>query len=326
MLGRYPDRPGAASVATANPLAGTARIWNHPRGGTHMTRRSAPSRHGLPALLALALAACVVAPAARAADAAAKETAAAEPAPAPGVTEAPESLIDPAAVEPVKRMVQALTSAKSLSYEYDSAYDTVQDDGEILEFGGHGAATVKRPDHMRGEVWERGGRHLRWAWDGKDIVVYDDANGAYATTPRTGDIDSLVDFLRDDIGLRLPLADLFTTDLGPLLVDRTIAARYIGKETLRGVETEHVALRGRTGVDVQLWIATGEHALPQRVVLNFSTADGRPQFRADLHDWKYDPRVRDSAFEVDVPKSARKVPFMKPRRSAQADAGEATTQ
>jgi hypothetical protein len=284
-----------------------------------MNGRFASDRGTLPGFVALAIAACLVGPPARAAD-----TAAAEVAPAPPAAEAPEPEIEPAAVEPVKRMVQTLTAAKSLSYEYDSSYDTLQDDGEILEFGAHGAATVKRPDHMRGEVWERGGRHLRWAWDGKDVVVYDDAHGAYATTPRTGDIDSLVDFLRDDIGLRLPLADLFTTDLGPLLVDRTIAARLIGKETLRGVETEHVALRGRTGVDVQLWIATGERALPQRVVLNFSTADGRPQFRADLHDWKYDPRVRDSAFEVDVPKSARKVPFLKPHRSARADEQETT--
>jgi hypothetical protein len=269
--------------------------------------------------VALAIAACLVGPPARAAD-----PAAAEVAPEPPVAEAPESMIDPAAVEPVKRMVDTLTGAKSLSYQYESSYDTLQADGEILEFGSRGASTVRRPDRVRGEIWERGGRHLRWAWDGKDVVVLDDAAGAYATTPRTGDIDSLVDFLRDDVGLRLPLADLFTTDLAPLLIDRTLAARYVGKETLNGVETDHVALRGRTGVDAQFWIATGEHALPQRVVLNFATADGRPQFRADLHDWKYDPWLRDSTFELDVPKSARKVPFLKPHRSARADEEETT--
>jgi len=290
-----------------------------------MARRFRSSRRMLPELVALGIAACVVAPSAHAVDKATKKAATTKAAPAPAAEGPPELLIEPAAVDPVKRMVQALTDAKSLSYEYESSFDALQADGEILEFGGRGAATLRRPDHMRGEVWERAGRHLRWAWNGKDVVVFDERADAYATTPRTGDIDGLVDYLRDEIGLKLPLADLVTTDLGPLLIDRTIAARWVGKETLRGVECDHVALRGRTGVDVQLWIATGEHALPQRVVLNFSTADGRPQFRSDLHDWKYDPWVRDSSFDLSIPKSARKVPFMKAaRRNARAVAGEAT--
>jgi hypothetical protein len=92
----------------------------------------------------------------------------------------------------------------------------------------------------------------------------------------------------------------------------------VSKERLRDVEADHVALRLRSGVDVQLWIRAGEHAVPERIALNFSTADGRPQFRADFVEWDLDPRLRDSMFELDAPKDAKRVPFMvPPKRDAE---------
>jgi hypothetical protein len=234
-----------------------------------------------------------------------------------------DELVDPAARAAVKRMVETLTGAQKMSYEYESSYDALQDDGEILEFGTRGAATIRRPDRLRGESWSREGRHLRWAWDGTEVSVLDESQNVFASTPRTGDVDSLIDFLRDDVGMRLPTADLFTSDLGPMLVENVVAARSIGKEKLDGVEVEHVALRLRTGVDVQLWIQTGEQALPTRLVMNFATADGRPQFRAEFREWDLDPRARDSLFELEAPKGARVVPFvLSPKRAARQPAQE----
>jgi hypothetical protein len=83
-----------------------------------------------------------------------------------------------------------------------------------------------------------------------------------------------------------------------------------------------VALRLRTGIDVQLWIRTGKHALPQRIVLNFATADGRPEFRASILEWDLDPWLRDGLFELDAPSGARRVPFALPGRRAAAQAAE----
>jgi hypothetical protein len=268
-------------------------------------------------LVAPALAAWLLAPLAAAAPAAAQEPAA-EAVPA-AVAPVEPALIEPTAREAVKRMVETLGNAKRLSYEYESEYDAIQDDGEILEFGSRGAVTIRRPDRLRGEVWHREGRHVRFAWDGQKVAIYDETRNVYATTPRSGDLDSLVDFLRDEVGFKMPLADFFTEGLRQLLIDNVVAARMIGKETLDGVETEHVALRARTGTDAQLWIATGKDAVPVRIVLNFATADGRPQFRAELHDWDLDASARDSAFQLKPPKGVKTVPFaLPPKRAAQA--------
>lgn len=236
-----------------------------------------------------------------------------------------EELVEPAAHEAVKRMVDTLGGAQRLSYEYESSYDALQEDGELLEFGRRGVTTIRRPDRVRGESWSREGRHLLWAWDGANVAVLDASQNIYATTPRTGDIDSLIDFLREEVGMRIPTADLFTSDLGPMLVDSVVAARVIGTAKIDDVDAEHIALRLRTGIDVQLWIQTGEHALPARLVMNFATADGRPQFRASFRKWDLDPRARDSLFELAAPRGARVVPFvLPPRRAEQPPAREET--
>ena len=240
----------------------------------------------------------------------------------PPAAAVPDPLIEPAAVELVKRMVQTLGHAENMSYHYDESYDALQANGEILEFGRHGDTTIRRPDHVRGEQWNREGRHVEYFYDGAAVSVYDETHNAYATTPRTGDLDSVTDFLRDGIGFKLPLADLFGTDLGPMLIQNGVAARVIGREKIGEVECEHVAIRLRQGADVQLWIRTGDIAVPERIVINYATADGRPQFRANLSDWDLSPKVPDRLFKFDAPKDAKAVPFMEPRRRAVAAAQE----
>ena len=245
------------------------------------------------------------------------------PAAAPvAVASEPDPMIEPAAIEVVKRMVKTLAGAQDMSYHYEESYDALQEDGEMLEFGRHGATTIRRPDGVRGEQWSRDGRHVEYAYDGKTVTVFDETHNAYASTPRTGDLDSLTDFLRDDIGFKMPLADLFGSDLGPMLIENGVAARVIGREKIGDVEVDHVAIRLRQGADVQLWIRTGEIAVPERIVINYATADGRPQFRATLSEWDLSPRVPDRMFRLDPPKGAKMVPFMAPRRAAAAAAQE----
>jgi hypothetical protein len=256
--------------------------------------------------IALTIAAGLLAPAAFAQEAAPQATAPTEE----------DELIEPAAREAVKRMVETLTEAERMSYAYDSEYDALQDDGEILEFGRRGAVTIRRPDRLRGESWSREGRHVRYFWDGANVSIFDEGANAFATTPRSGDLDSLTDFLREDIGFKMPLADLFGSDLGPMLIENVIAARLVDEQKIGDVECDHVALRLRQGVDVQLWIAKGEEALPQRMVINFATADGRPQFRTNFTEWDLSPRVPDRMFRFDAPKGAKVVPFVAPRRAA----------
>lgn len=180
----------------------------------------------------------------------------------------------------MRRMVQTLTGAERLAFIVEQEYDATQLDGETIEFCSRARQTIRRPDRLRVEPWDRDGRHLQAYYDGKVVTVYEQERKVFAQAERTGDIDQLVDFLRDDVGMRLPLADLLASDLARLLVDNVIAARAVGVETIDEKPCDHVALRSREGVGLQLWIRQGEQAVPERVVLTFERAAGRPQFRA----------------------------------------------
>lgn len=250
----------------------------------------------------------------------------AQDAPAAGKAPEPEAvaaveepLIDPKAVEPVRRMVDLLTGAQELSFEVVQEYDVIQSDGEAIEFGSRTEQTMRRPDGMRVERWDRNGRHLQSFYDGSTVTVYDDGPNVFASAQRSGSIDQLTAFLRDDVGLRLPLADLFSEDLRKILLDNVIAARFVDVQTLGEHPADHVALRTREGVGIQLWIRQGADAVPERMVINFERARGRPQFRAEFSHWDLSPRTSDRMFAFRPPKDARQVPFVLPTRGTAAE-------
>lgn len=246
----------------------------------------------------------------------------AEQAEAVAEVEEPEVLVEPEAAAVLRRMVATLSDAERIRYRVEEEYDAVQTDDETISFGYVSEGAIRRPDRVRLERVERDGDHRILTYDGKDVTVLDVNLNVYASTPRTGDYDSVVDFLRDDVGLRLPVADLFARDLGALLLDNVESARYVGQETLRGVDVDHIAFRYGTGAGIQLWVERGERAVPHRMIITFEDALGRPQFRADFSDWDLSPRLRDSTFAFRAPKGARAIPFTLPKRAAAPAAAE----
>jgi hypothetical protein len=277
-----------------------------------MRRDPRPRRTGIAGICAWAVAAILLGgPASAQQPAAATATPAAEATP-------DDDLIEPKAVDVVKRMVETLKGAQRFRVKVDDEYDAVQDDGETISFGKTYELWMKRPNMLRTEARERDGDERVMTFDGKLVAVWDKKNNVYATAEKTGDYDDVVDFLREDVGVRLPLADLFSEDLGQLLKDTVTSARYVGVQTIRDKQTDHVSLRYGRALGLQLWIEQGERAVPHRIVMTFEAADGRPQFRADLFGWDLSPRISDSNFAFKAPKDARAIPFVLPKRTASA--------
>lgn len=117
--------------------------------------------------------------------------------------------------------------------------------------------------------------------------------------------------------MRLPLRELFAADLPQQLKDALGSARLVGKETVGGVATDHVAFRGATA-DVQVWIARDGDPLPQRIVITYRLAVGQPQFAADFHGWTFKPDAPDSAFVFAPAAGAERIPILTPGRGRQA--------
>lgn len=233
----------------------------------------------------------------------------------PAAPAAEERDVDEEAIAVVQRMTDALGKATSLRYEIETSYDAVQTDGEKFEFGGVREITVRRPDRFRSDFLDRSGSHRTVRYDGQQLAMSDLDQKVWAATPRTGNLDSVVDYVTEELGVPMPLAELFSPDLPQLLGDRMDSGRYLGEATLHGVECAHLAFRNEVA-GVQLWIALKDEPLPKRVVITYENAVEEPQFRADFIEWDLSPRTPDSLFSFEPPKDFERIVFVPRKRRA----------
>jgi hypothetical protein len=224
-------------------------------------------------------------------------------------------LFEPEAISALRDMVVALQGAEKLSVLVDEEHDALQPSGETFSFGKSAELTVRRPDRMRVVGSERGGGLRNWSYDGSRLTVYDPERNLFASVERSGSLDSVFTFLRDDVGMKLSLAPLFSEHLGQLLLENMTTATYVGEEELDGVDCRHVAFRYGEGVGFQVWLPLSGSALPRRLIMTFEDARGRPQFRADFRKWDESPDVPDELFTFRAPPGARSVPFVLPARA-----------
>ncbi len=217
----------------------------------------------------------------------------------------------------IEAMANLIAKAQRLGVVVDCTYDVVQDSGQKIEFGERRELTLLRPDRVRFDVTRRDGSRRGILFDGTQITAFDLDEKVYTTVRKPGTVDAALAYYTQELKMRLPLHQLFATDLPQQLKDVLGSARLVGKEAVGGVTTDHVAFRGDTA-DVQLWIARDGDPLPQRIVITYRLAAGQPQFEADFHGWTFKPDVPDSAFTFAPAPGAEKIPILTPGRGRQA--------
>jgi hypothetical protein len=151
-------------------------------------------------------------------------------------------------------------------------------------------------------------------------VVHPQEN-VYATVAKPGSVDEAIAYFVQDLGLRLPLAELLNSNLAQHLPAQVRVADYVESSSIAGVPCDHLALRGDEA-DMQVWVAQGQQPLPRRLVITYRQADGRPQFWAQFSDWNLSPEVPDALFAFTPPPGAAQIAFS-PRQMLQP--GAATT-
>jgi hypothetical protein len=202
--------------------------------------------------------------------------------------------IDPEAKAALHRMASFLANAKRLSVTLDITYDVVQVDGQKIEFGDRRKVALRRPDRFRADSEERDGTRRGVLFDGGAIYAFDLDENVYASVPKQGTTDEALDYAVGELGMRVPLAELFSSDL-PRRVDRASRVQYVAEERIEGVPCDHVAARTEE-VDYEVWIANGERPLPQRIVITYRQAEGQPQFAASFSSWNLSPDLPDALF------------------------------
>ncbi len=226
------------------------------------------------------------------------------------------------AMSAIERMTDLLSKTSRFCATIEMGFDVVQDSGQKIEFGETRTVLLDRPGRILVEVSKRSGEKTRLFYDGKDLTVFHEKPNVYATDTKPGTVDEIIRYFTEDLGVRLPLAEIFSARLKDILEERVRAADYVETSSIAGVPCDHVALRG-DAVDMQLWIAKGDRPLPQRIVITYNDSPGRPQFWAQFVKWDLAPAVSDAMFVFTPPEGSKKVAFSPGRATNMPEKAEA---
>jgi hypothetical protein len=214
---------------------------------------------------------------------------------------------DDDAAKILKAMSDYMASQKSISLSFDTDIEVITPEIEKIQFASSGKLLLSRPDKIRAS--RTGGyADVELVFDGKTVTVLGKNLNAYAQTAASGTIDQLVDLLRNQYGLELPGADLVISNPYEALMADVITAKHIGQGVIDGVECEHLAFRNQD-TDWQLWVRTGDHPVPCKLVITSKATAAAPQYTLVIKDLKTDVEPSADAFVFQPPTDAKKVDF-----------------
>jgi hypothetical protein len=237
----------------------------------------------------------------------------------PGLTmatgpDAPQPKIAPAAVKLVNQTCSVLGSAKAFSFHAEILFDQVLPSAVKVQFAAAMDFVLQRPDEIAVDYHSDLGAKKVW-YKGDTLTVYDPGKLMFATATVPTSIDAMIDQVAAEKHLTIPLSDLAYTDPCEPFRKKVDYGAYIGVGDVNGVECDHLAFSSATA-DLQIWIDRFGKPLPRKIVINYRSQPGSPEYIAVLSDWKFPLDFPASRFSLELPKNAIKIDFL-PAKEAQ---------
>ena len=230
--------------------------------------------------------------------------------------------VDPRADRTLQRMSEFLASAGAFRVRAQSLVDDVQVDGQKIQRVVSHDIAVRRPDRFMARRSGHGGR-IDVCFDGRTFTAHHVDRGLYASTDDAGrTIDEVIDFVFDEYGISVPVADVMSADPYELLSEYVLEAKVVGTVALDGVQTTHIACR-QEFIDWQVWVEDGARPVPRRLVITYKDQPDSPQYTVRLTDWEFGAHLPPSVFELTLPGEARRIEFSAAAAAAAAQTGGA---
>lgn len=206
-------------------------------------------------------------------------------------------------------MANYLAKLPGFSATLVSSHDSVQPDGQKIEFNELRSIALSRPNRLRVDQAYSDGTGDLLLFTGKSMIVYDNGLRVYAEAEQPGSVDDAIVYFIGDLKMRLPLARMLTTRLPAELQSAVRSVDYVERSELLGVGTHHLAVRG-DDLDFQVWVLDdAAKPLPMRVVITYRKEPGEPQFRATFTDWKTAAPTDAKLYQFTPPSDATKIVF-----------------
>ena len=140
------------------------------------------------------------------------------------------------------------------------------------------------------------------------LNVYSGNDKFYAQAMIPKDLDSMLDFAVNEVGVESPLLDFLSANVADDLLQDAEDVRYLGTSLIRDEIFHHIGIR-TADVDMQIWVASEGRPLPGKLVISSKWEGGSPRFVA-FFKWDTDPAFQPDLFRFDPPGDAIEVDFL----------------
>ena len=223
-----------------------------------------------------------------------------EPELAPG-----SRLIDPRADELVHQMSDRLGRATAFALEAEEVHDEVPDQSPRLQLTNLRHVALRRPDRLVGDAAGDGINRSFW-YDGKTFSALDKEQNVWAGGAVPATVDEALDWVFDQTGTVVPLADFLYADAYARLMGDVQRGVYLGIHEAAGVPCHHLSFEQAT-IDWQLWIDAGPDPLPRKLVIAYKTEDEVPQYTVTIRKWNLQAKLPDALFAFAPPQGATRI-------------------
>ncbi len=205
----------------------------------------------------------------------------------------------------LKAMSDYMVAQKSISFAFDTTFEVVTTEDQILALASSGTVVLNRPDKI--QATRSGGfADIELFFDGKTMTLLGKNVNLYAQVEIPGTIDHLINELQTTYNRPLPAADLLSSNPYDLLMADVVDVKDLGSGVVGGVECDSLAFR-TDEVDWQIWIAQGERPYPCRYVITSKQVSGGPQYTVQVRDWKTGGEVAGTDYSFKNTTQAEKI-------------------
>jgi hypothetical protein len=215
------------------------------------------------------------------------------------------SMITEQARDAVLAMGKTL-SAGQFSFRNMTIREYTDPNGQPLHIFQHGSVTVRRPDRVRADVTGDDGA-INLAYNGNTLVVYEVGLKKSASLPVTGDLSAMLKAADARLGLDFPLADFITNSPGQAFLSGVTSGTEINTVSIDGTPCSHLLFAQPPGIELELWLEKGEHAVPRRLIVTYRSLPGEPRFVAEMSDWNFAVHPSDAEFTLSLPSDVEQV-------------------
>jgi hypothetical protein len=202
-------------------------------------------------------------------------------------------------------MSDRLAKVTTLAVVAEEVYDEVPDDAPRQQLTGLRRVAMRRPDRLVGDASGDAVDRSFW-YDGRTFSALDREQNVWASGQVPPTIDAALDWVFDQTGTVIPLADFLYADVYGRLMGKVQRGVYLGIHEAAGVPCHHLAFEQAT-IDWQLWIDAGADPLPRKLVISYKTEDEVPQYSVTFRTWNLAAKVPEALFRFTPPEGAKRV-------------------